>query len=212
MRELPLRAPCSLLGAQGRLPQGLPWREHHLPVTGKKGQKQPKGHHWEFSREEYVVVGDEIHVMKVEKCTTPRHKHQTRKTVIRKIARLPISPRASPRVSCSRSWRQKTAAAAAARPACSATAGADASLPAGAPCARSPAVPPAADVIPAVHAGRGRSPPMPPGSATEGSRSLTTGRIFREHLSPLLSSTLAKVQDTGTGTLCISQEPGVCIE
>lgn len=56
-------------------------------MTGKKGQRQPKGHRWEFSREEYVTVGDEIHVVKVERCVTPRHRHKTRKTVIRKIAK-----------------------------------------------------------------------------------------------------------------------------
>lgn len=57
-----------------------------VPLTGKKGQKQPKGHKWVFSREEYERHGSKIHVIRVEKCVTPRHKHATRKTVIRRIS------------------------------------------------------------------------------------------------------------------------------
>jgi hypothetical protein len=54
-------------------------------MTGKKGQPQPKGHTWVFSHEEYTEIKGTVYVIKVEKCVTPRHKHATRKTPLRKL-------------------------------------------------------------------------------------------------------------------------------
>ena len=53
-------------------------------MTGKKGQKQPKGHTWRFSHFAYEAQVAFTVKVKVERCVTPRHKHANRKTVVRK--------------------------------------------------------------------------------------------------------------------------------
>ncbi len=57
-------------------------------MTGRKGQRQPKGHTWVFSHEVYQSTRDGIQVVRVEKCVTPRHKHSPRQVLVRTIPRV----------------------------------------------------------------------------------------------------------------------------